>query len=270
LIHFLWQGLSIMALMWCVLKVLCRASSNTRYLIACLGLILMVLATAVTFMMLGENNTSTAAVPESIPAQTPAVSKPLPPVEMQTVAISYTELTTPPDKSLMQTLTARLEAALPYCVIGWIFGITVLSIWYLGGWCQLQRLRRIGTKTVANAVSQTTAELARLLGVKQAVRIVESVLVQVPTVIGWLKPIILLPAAALTGLDEIQLKAMIAHELAHIKCCDYLVNIAQTVVEILGFYHPAVWWVSRQIRIERENCCDDIAVGLIQNRKDRP
>ena len=90
----------------------------------------------------------------------------------------------------------------------------------------------------------------------------ESALVEVPTVVGWLRPVILLPASALTGLSPEQLEAILAHELAHIRRYDYLVNIVQTVVEILGFYHPAIWWVSRRIRIERENCCDDLAVHV--------
>jgi hypothetical protein len=97
------------------------------------------------------------------------------------------------------------------------------------------------------------------------VTLLKSALVEVPTVLGWLQPVILLPAAALTGLNPDQLKAILAHELAHIRRWDYLANIAQTVVEILGFYHPAVWWVSSRIRIERENCCDDLAVQVCGN-----
>ncbi len=265
LVHFLWQGCVIMALMGCALKTLSKTSSNTRYLTACIGLSLMVLAPVVTFMML--DNHTPAAAGEIAPVQIPAVSTTPPPAQTQNIVISYDEPALP-EKSLLDTFTAKLEAALPFCVIGWIGGVAALSLWYLGGWCQLQRLRRIGTKAVSDAVIEKTSELASRLGVKRAVHIAESALVQVPAVIGWLKPVILLPATALTGLDEIQLKAMIAHELAHIKRCDYLVNIAQTVIEILGFYHPAVWWMSTQIRIERENACDDIAIGLLQNRKE--
>ena len=83
-----------------------------------------------------------------------------------------------------------------------------------------------------------------------------------PTVIGWLKPVVLLPASALAGLTPRQLEAILAHELAHIRRHDYLVNLLQTLVETLLFYHPAVWWLSRRIRVERENCCDDLAVSL--------
>jgi beta-lactamase regulating signal transducer with metallopeptidase domain len=93
----------------------------------------------------------------------------------------------------------------------------------------------------------------------------ESSLVDAPTVIGFLKPVILLPTSALTGLSMQQLELLLAHELAHIRRHDYLVNILQSVIETLLFYHPAVWWVSHRIRVEREHCCDDVAVRVSGN-----
>jgi GWxTD domain-containing protein len=84
----------------------------------------------------------------------------------------------------------------------------------------------------------------------------------VPAVIGFLKPVILVPAGLLAGLPAEQLEGILAHELAHIRRCDYLVNLAQSLVEGLLYYHPAVWWVSSVVRAERENCCDDVAVAV--------
>ena len=88
------------------------------------------------------------------------------------------------------------------------------------------------------------------------------------TVIGWLRPVILLPTSALTGLSPSHLEAILLHELAHIRRLDYLINLLQTIVETLLFYHSAVWWVSRRIRIERENCCDDVAVSVLGGSRD--
>ena len=102
----------------------------------------------------------------------------------------------------------------------------------------------------------------RRLHIGRAVRLLESTSVSVPTVIGWLRPVVLLPASAMAGLAPNQMEAILAHELAHIRRHDYIVNLFQTVVETLLFYHPAVWWLSRRIRAERENCCDDLAVSL--------
>src|SRR5262249_44302433 len=110
---------------------------------------------------------------------------------------------------------------------------------------------------------QTLARrLSRALGVRHAVRLLESTAVQIPAVVGWLRPVILLPASTVTGLTPEQLEMILAHELAHIRRHDFLVNLLQAVVVTLLFYHPAVWWISRQVRIERENCCDDLAVAV--------
>jgi hypothetical protein len=94
------------------------------------------------------------------------------------------------------------------------------------------------------------------------VQLLESAAVEVPTVIGWLRPVVLLPAATLTGLSTEQMEMILAHELAHIRRNDFFVNLMQAVVETLLFYHPAVWWISHRIRVEREHCCDDVAVSV--------
>ena len=123
LVHFLWQGCAVMALMWCVLKMLGKASSNMRYLVACLGLSLMVLSPVVTFIIV-DNHTA-AAAPETAIIQSPATPTTQPSAEPQSIVISYTQ-TAVPEKSLMQIVTAQLEAALPYCVIGLIIGVGAL------------------------------------------------------------------------------------------------------------------------------------------------
>ena len=110
------------------------------------------------------------------------------------------------------------------------------------------------------------SDLCCRLEISRAVKLVKSGLVQVPTVIGWLRPVILLPASTLSGLTPAQLEAILAHELAHVSRCDYLVNAAQCIVETLMFYHPVVWWISRCVREEREHCCDDLVVKVCGDR----
>ena len=109
---------------------------------------------------------------------------------------------------------------------------------------------------------QPAERLAHRLGLPPPRHVVESALVDVPTVVGWLRPAILLPIAALASLTPAQVEAILAHELAHIRRHDYAVNLLQTIVETLLFYHPAVWWLSQRIRVEREHCCDDIAIAV--------
>jgi uncharacterized protein involved in exopolysaccharide biosynthesis len=104
------------------------------------------------------------------------------------------------------------------------------------------------------------------MGVSRPVRLVRSALIEVPLVVGWLRPVILMPASSLLGLTPAQIEVILVHELAHIRRCDYLVNVLQKVVETLLFYHPAVWWISRSIREEREHCCDDLVVRICRDR----
>jgi hypothetical protein len=144
----------------------------------------------------------------------------------------------------------------------WLAGVAILTLRLLSGWVWVQRMKSRGARPVHEGLEMAARRLMRRLHILRAVRFLESRHVDVPTVIGWLSPVVLLPASVLAGLTPRQVEAILAHELAHIRRHDYLVNLLQAVVETLLFYHPAVWWVSRRIRVERENCCDDLAVSL--------
>src|SRR5947207_1326915 len=109
---------------------------------------------------------------------------------------------------------------------------------------------------------QALRHLGARIGISRPVRLLVSAVVQVPTVVGWIRPVVLMPIGALTGLPSEQVEALLLHELTHIRRHDYLVNILQGIAEALLFYHPAVWWVSGHIRTERELCCDDLAVSV--------
>src|SRR3989454_6019086 len=158
-------------------------------------------------------------------------------------------------------LRTTIEPTLPWIVVVWFGGVLVLSLRLTSGWLVARRLGRTATHPVPEACREALARLAARLRVTRPVRVLESAVIQVPAVIGWLRPVILLPASALTGLTPLQLDALLAHELAHVRRYDYLVNLLQSAVETLLFYHPAAWWVSRRVREEREHCCDDLAVA---------
>jgi hypothetical protein len=154
-----------------------------------------------------------------------------------------------------------LRLRVPQAVLLWMLGVCALSCRLFWRWFAAVSGKRRATPLREERWEKAMALLARRLRVSPAVELLQSALVRAPTVIGWLRPAILLPASVLTGLTPDQLEAVLAHELAHIRRRDYLVNIAQSVVEVLLFYHPAVWWVSHRIRVEREHCCDDVAVS---------
>ena len=274
LIHFVWQGAVVAFILAIVLRALRKSSANIRYLIACSALVLIVLLGVIT-MRLVPTSVSQHVIdiePEAWPVvDTASLTEtqilPLVEIPLAETRAQYDEsVSIIPKISLKEWTVSAIEPALLYIVLGWFIGVFGLSFRYLGGWVQLQRLRRKMLEPVDSSLRGKLRQLAEVLRIKRVVQIMESALVQVPTVIGWLRPVILLPASALTGLSSEQLEAIIAHELAHIKRFDYLVNLLQTVVEILGFYHPAVWWVSAKIRAERENCCDDLAVSVVGNR----
>ncbi len=160
----------------------------------------------------------------------------------------------------------RIAAALPWLVIAWLIGVFGLSIRLAIGWHGIHRLRRAASLTADGPWRSVLSRLCERLHIRSTVRLLESSLVDVPTMIGWLRPVILWPPALLAGLSVEQFEALLAHELAHVRRHDYLVNLVQTAIETLLFYHPAVWWLSRRIRHERECCCDDLAVATCGNR----
>jgi len=261
LLHFLWQGLVIAALLAGGLRLLRNAAPKHRYLAGCFALLLLAAAPAITLNRVWQRNELPTM---DIPAQNfvPDFAK-VPTTRDQ-----------PPSKFIFSVkptvhklhFAERIKGFLPLMVTGWLAGVLVLSLRLLTGWMQIKRLKRVATSAVDQVWHGKLGELGRRLGMNHSVRLLQSALVEVPTVIGWLRPVILLPASCLVRLSPAQLEAILAHELAHIRRHDYLVNLLQSVVETFLFYHPAVWWVSRCVREERELCCDDLAVEICGDR----
>jgi beta-lactamase regulating signal transducer with metallopeptidase domain len=248
LIHFLWQGAALGLLAWMGLLLMRGASAKARYGVACAFLLLMVAAPAGTFLLLQR---SSAALAEPLRLNLEAAA-----------AAAPRAGTAVPDAPLPQRVKAALDPVLPWLLAGWAAGVLLLSTRFLGSWVRVQRLRRLGATPVPAEWHLVVSRLCRDLKLARAVRLLQSAAVEVPTALGWLRPVILLPACALSGLTPLQLEAILAHELAHIRRGDFLVNLLQSLVEVLFFYHPAVWWLSARIRAEREHCCDDVAAEL--------
>jgi len=256
LLHLLWQGAVVALLLAIVLRFLRKSSANLRYVVACSALAVVVILPVVTIRLVPAPPSYALLEAESASLLPPMAEA------MKIVPVNLEAVEPFPAIGLKQRVVNLLEPTLPYIVAGWVLGVFTLSLWHLGGWTHVRRIRRRLTKQADETLLLTLRNLAGRLRIARAVQLFESALVQIPTVVGWMRPVILLPACALTGLTTDQLEALLAHELAHVRRCDYLVNILQTVVEILAFYHPAVWWISNKIRLERENCCDDIAVAI--------
>ena len=267
LVHFLWQGVAIALLLACGLYVMRRSGPQARWLASSVALVAMLAAPLATMGVLATVGQSVqpAAVTGGdggdsvVPGGTPSVA----PFQVSRGAVEP-----PPGESSpwLQRAQALLRPALPWASAAWALGVLTMGLWHLGGWLQTQRLKRSRTVAVSQAVRDAVARIRRQLKVSRPVRVLESALAQVPMVIGWLRPVILLPSATLAGLTTEQLEAIVAHELAHVRRCDGLVRLLQAVAETLLFYHPAVWWVSRCIRTESEYCCDDLAATVCGDR----
>lgn len=281
--HFLWEGALIAVIIAMLMAAMRRSTPQRKYLVLCGGLFLMSACPLITFSWLSRS-IERPVTPATVASAPPVPSHPVPsqtadgPRIGPMVTEGGSDLLTiesgqepfpssgVPPQSIRRDVpwTERWRAAigpsLPWFVSGWLIGVLALSLRLLAGWRKVQRMQRQGTTPAPAAWQECLSRLAARLRIRMPVKLVESALVEVPTVIGWLKPMILLPAAALAGLDARQLEALLAHELAHIRRHDYLVNLLQTAIETLLFYHPAVWWLSRRIREERELCCDDVAV----------
>ena len=252
LLHFLWQGIAIAAAAFAGMTVTRRAS--TKYLVAVAMLALMVAAPAVTVFVLSEQ-------PVTAPAMdaTAGLSKTGKP-QIATLAATA---------QVFNFGSARTEKAssiyLLWFVEAWFGGVLLLSLRPAAGFLLIERMRIKKGAPVTRLLHARCLELQRRLRLSRVVQYCESVQLQAPAVVGWFRPVVLLPVSALTGLSAQQLELVIAHELAHVKRLDSFVNLFQIAAETLLFYHPAVWWLSKRIRAERENCCDDVAIAVCGN-----
>jgi uncharacterized protein (TIGR03435 family) len=251
LVHFVWQGAALAIVAAVALRLCRRHSASVRYAIACGALVAMLVGAIFT-----------AAV-----VDTPAVKRASPSVSAQTRPIVRTDvllpIEIPPGPASPRLSNAqRIELLLPWIVAVWLFGVIVLLTRAAAAWRRVRRLHRHALSSHASSWQHAGRRIALRLGLERVVRIVELPGVDVPLVIGCVRPIVVLPIAALSQLNAAQVEAILAHELAHVRRHDYLVNLLQTLAETFLFYHPAVWWVSARIRDEREHCCDDVAVAM--------
>ena len=247
LLHFVWQGAALAAL-FAVANALCRRAS-TRYALAVITLVLMVAAPVITLAGLMRQNDP--AVRYGAPWASATALK----------LVEGVSVATGPSGPRPVTV-ARQPAGILWCVELWFLGVVLLSLRTAGGLFLVEKMRRCDMRPVAPELFEKCLALQRKMGLERVIRYCECLRLDSPAVLGWVRPVVLLPAKALTGLSEEQMEMIIAHELAHIRRLDGFVNLFQIGVETLLFYHPAVWWVSQRIRTEREHCCDDEAVGV--------
>lgn len=231
LLHFLWEAAAVALLVAVVNAALARASAGLRYWVATLGLLSLPVLFVATFMTLLLRPTGGLAM-----------------------------------AAVLVVLGRAVTARLPLLVGAWMLGVGGFALYSAGGWLAMARLRRTSSRLVPAEWKELLSELRRRMNCRAAVELGLSAQVSSPCAMGWLRPLILMPLSFVSGIPVEHLRALLAHELSHIRRHDYLVNLAQRGVEVLFFFHPAVWWLSGRVSQERENCCDDAGVAVCGNR----
>jgi bla regulator protein blaR1 len=235
LIHSIWQAALTALALALVTPLLKNHSSQTRYLISISSLGFLLVLSLITFCKYYSSPVELAQVyPEA-------------------TGSAFTFTSVGGQGSSGFSLSGFINSNAFLIVNIWITGVLLFTIRMLGGWLYLQRVLKIQITAIAPEWQDKVKEIQQKINLKKYISIAES---------GHIKPLILLPVGAVSGLSPRQIEAVIAHEIAHISRNDFLVNIVQSLAEILFFFNPAFWWISKVVRRERENCCDDLAIEI--------
>jgi uncharacterized protein (TIGR03435 family) len=248
LVDFVWQGAALAVIAALGLRVLRNAPSQTRYSAACIVLALIVGSPLVTLWSLANSVTPTDAA-RLQPVSFAAAS-----------SVSPVAPTAAGSEHVATLLRGEVERRLPVVVSLWLVGVGFLAVRLTIGWRHVHRLHKRALAIPASRLQAAADAVAGRIGLRRLVHIVDVDQIDTPAALGWLRPVVLVPIAAVAQLTPMQVEAILAHELAHIRRHDYLINLVQSFAEVFLFYHPAVWWLSARIRLEREHCCDEIAV----------
>jgi bla regulator protein BlaR1 len=246
LLNSLWQAFIIAAVVVITLRFIPAKFSNTRYAIASFGLIFMIILSLGTFLYLTG--------PKEVTLTRTLVSQ-------QHSVDFFKESTYSTLNYYFTSAKYLIQSGMPYFVMAWIFGSFIFSLRILIGLLYVEKLKRKAS-LLENEWSHHIQLLGAQLNIKRLVQLAESSAVQVPVVIGYIKPLILIPVGMCTSLSTAQLETIFLHELTHIRRKDYMVNLIQVVVEAVYFFNPFVWMVSGIMKREREHCCDDAVVHL--------
>ena len=269
LLHTLWQGALICTGTALVLEWQRYARATLRYGIYCFALLLLVASSMATFVWSTSSLRATSmgivftaegtdGLVASAPAQDVVVARPA------TTVVFKTPVVIP-----NSTPEFSMKKFFDRCAFGmammWLVVVPLLLLRLLINYTYLRMVHLRDASTAPESMEKIAQRLCIRMGYRRTVKLLLSTRAAVPMVIGWIKPVVLLPAAFLAGVSPEQIEALLAHELAHMRRLDPFVNFLQCIAETVLFFNPAAWWLSRRIRIEREYCCDDLALAMGTN-----
>lgn len=256
LMHSLWQGLVAAILAGMILLTTRKSRPAFRYNLLAGLMLLFVAGTVLTFNLTLRGSQDTPAVTTSLAREW---------VNQAIFQHPASPAVAAADANWMALITGFFSAHAQMIVAVWFLVFALKSLQAASGLLYLHRI----TGSVSAPGMQWVVrfyELAGRMRVNQEIELRESAQIAVPMVIGFLKPVVLVPLGMLANLPAAQVEAILLHELAHIRRRDYLVNLVQIFCENVFFFNPAVLWISKLIREEREHCCDDLAIGVMQNK----
>jgi len=254
ILHSLWQITLIALVLKLVLKWTSKYDATIRYALGISALFVATFWSGYTFLETLDKISIT---------KTQSVSNNL--IKEVTPTIISETIYFPPNSYLenVKSQSAKIIAPLmPFLAIFWFVGILFFASRILIGLFRLNHFSKHGIQVLPNAWVTRLLTLQQLSGIHRPIKVRLSHLVESPITYQFFRPIILLPISLFTHLSDEQIEVLLLHELAHIKRQDYLVNLLQSCIEVLFFYHPLIWWMSKQVRLEREHCCDDRVMNL--------
>ncbi|SEM35491.1 Signal transducer regulating beta-lactamase production, contains metallopeptidase domain [Chitinophaga rupis] len=246
ILHSTWQALLIFGCLRIVLKLWPTATASTKYNLSFISLAGIFGWFVVTLFQQLDAVTQVHAIANPAAAASPIL------LNIPVVYQNQQELT---------WAFPNLEFCFPILVALYMAGVGVMCIKLFADLAQLQQIRKQQGLPADTAWEQYLRKLSKQLQIPRKVKLLVSQHIQVPVMMGFLKPVILVPIAMFNNLSAEQLEAILLHELAHVKRNDYILNIFQSIVETTLFFNPFVWWISKYIRLEREHCCDDMVIA---------
>lgn len=282
IVHSTWQFLLVGLVCWVVADCLLRQRSpSSRYTVFLLGILSVVICPAATLAWLVDHHPANQALFETsrIEEATSSMAQyaldadsdtmlDLGAYQANPVEPTVAALQTPKvqvESSFQESIAAVVQPWLRTIVVFWCGGVLVLAIRLLFGWIRVERIKQSRKDLLEPALVEAFDRALGKLQIRQRVHLFVSELIESPVVVGAIRSVILVPVNFASTMTPQHMEAILAHELAHVRRYDYMVNLFQSVIETLFFYHPAVWLVSHRMRTLREHCCDDIAVAAMKS-----
>lgn len=250
LVHSIWQIAGLGLVLWLSLGFLDKKSATLKYRLGVITLLVLVISSISTAIFYFEPTDGLITNQEVFVPENNIVNLPT------DFEVPQTSETT------FEILSKQIERRIPALVNLWLIGAILFMIKFGGALTELKNLSTKPKKTIGENWQAALLDLSQKLKIKQTVKLFQSKFVYSPVTYGIFKPVILIPAGLIFQLSPSQLEAIIAHELAHIKRYDYLVNLIQSAMEVIFFFHPVFWYINSIIKTEREHACDDAAIQI--------